>query len=217
MDSATWGRWWCAAHPHRALRLPAWEEVGRGAFLSTFQHAHVMHAVDALLHTSSRARLLSAQAWEKRGCVSRRMQPTSGACTMPRLSQACLLGYTPSPQHALQGDAAHQAQRHTWLTPNDSPGTWYTRRGYQASWAIPPFHRTVFTAHTWMALPAWEAVPQFVTLSHSSGLPSSVPSHHALTSCCAVRTGWRGTRRAPRPWLSANPSTPRSRNRWTHL
>src|SRR5437763_742491 len=28
------------------------------------------------------------------------MQPTSGACTMPRLSQACLLGSTPSPQHA---------------------------------------------------------------------------------------------------------------------
>src|SRR5262245_43500270 len=58
------------------------------------------------------------------------MQPTSGACTMPRFSQACLLGYTPSPQHAFQGAAAHQAQRRTWLTPNDSPGTWYTLRDY---------------------------------------------------------------------------------------
>src|SRR5262245_60962697 len=36
------------------------------------------------------------------------MKPTSGAFTMPRLSQACLLGYTPSPQQAFQGDAAHQ-------------------------------------------------------------------------------------------------------------
>jgi hypothetical protein len=71
---------------------------------------------------------------------------------MPRLSQACLLGYTPSPQQAFQGDAAHQAQRRTWLTPNDSPGTWYTRRDYR-SWTIRPFHHTVFTAHTWSALP----------------------------------------------------------------
>ena len=59
MDSATWGRWWCAAHPNRALRLPAWEEVKPGEFLPTFQRAHVMHAVDALLHTWSQVRLLS--------------------------------------------------------------------------------------------------------------------------------------------------------------
>jgi hypothetical protein len=37
--------------------------------------------------------------------------PTSGAFTMPRLSQAYLLGYTPSSQQAFQGDATHQAQR----------------------------------------------------------------------------------------------------------
>jgi hypothetical protein len=72
---------------------------------------------------------------------------------MPCLSQACLLGYTPSPQHAFQGDAAHQVQRRTWLTPNDSPGAWYTRRDYRSSWTLYPFHRTVFTAHTWSALP----------------------------------------------------------------
>src|SRR5262249_10297174 len=81
------------------------------------------------------------------------MKPTSGAFTMPRLSQACLLSYTPSPQHAFQGDAAHQVQRRTWLTPNDSSGTWYTRRGYRSRWTLRPFHRTVFTAHTWSALP----------------------------------------------------------------
>jgi hypothetical protein len=50
MDSATWLRWWFAAHPNRALRLPAWEEVEPGELLSIFQHAHVMHAVDALPH-----------------------------------------------------------------------------------------------------------------------------------------------------------------------
>ena len=84
------------------------------------------------------------------------MKPTSGAFTMPRLSQACLLGYTPSPQQAFQGDAAHQAQRHTWLTPNGSPGTWYTRRDYRSRWTLHPFHRTVVTAHTWSALPLQE-------------------------------------------------------------
>jgi len=49
MDSATWGRWWFAAHPNRSLRLPAWREVAPGALLSTFQHAHVIHAVGSLL------------------------------------------------------------------------------------------------------------------------------------------------------------------------
>jgi hypothetical protein len=49
---------------------------------------------------------------------------------MPRLSQACLLGYTLSPQHAFQGDAAHPTKRLVELTPNDSAGTWYTRRDY---------------------------------------------------------------------------------------
>jgi len=63
MDSPTWFRWWFAAHPNRALRLPAWEEVQPGELLSIFQHAHVMHAVDALLHTWSRDRLLSSQVW----------------------------------------------------------------------------------------------------------------------------------------------------------
>ena len=63
MDSATWGRWWFAAHPNRALRLPAWEEVCPGWLLSIFQHAHVMHAVDTLPHNveSSQAAVLSGQ------------------------------------------------------------------------------------------------------------------------------------------------------------
>ena len=61
MDSPTWFRWWFAAHPNRALRLPAWEEVCPGWLLSTFQHAHVMHAVDTLLHNveSGQAAVLS--------------------------------------------------------------------------------------------------------------------------------------------------------------
>jgi hypothetical protein len=48
MDSVTWVRWWFAAHPNRALRLPAWEEVKPGELLTTFQCAHVMHAVGFL-------------------------------------------------------------------------------------------------------------------------------------------------------------------------
>jgi hypothetical protein len=48
MDSVTWGRWWFAAHPNRSLRLPAWREVEPGELLSTFQHAHVIHAVGSL-------------------------------------------------------------------------------------------------------------------------------------------------------------------------
>jgi len=75
---------------------------------------------------------------------------------MLRLSQACLLGSTPSPQHAFQGDAAHQAQRHTWLLPNGSPGTGHTRRDYRSDGTIRPFHRTVFTAHTLSALATLE-------------------------------------------------------------
>ena len=61
MDSPTWGRWWFAAHPNRALRLPAWEEVALGELLSIFQHAHVMHAVDTLPHhvESGQAAVLS--------------------------------------------------------------------------------------------------------------------------------------------------------------
>ena len=51
MDSPTWFRWWFAAHPNRALRLPAWEEVKPGELLSIFQRAHVMHAADSLLRT----------------------------------------------------------------------------------------------------------------------------------------------------------------------
>src|SRR5262245_22307714 len=98
------------------------------------------------------------------------MNPTSGAFTMPCLSQAGLLGYTPSPQHAFQGDAAHQAQRRTWLTPKDSPGTWYARRDYRSRWTLRPFHRTVFTAHPWTSLP------------HSSGAMRSAMTH-AIPSC----------------------------------
>ena len=50
MDSTTWGRWWFAAHPNRALRLPAWREVEPGALPSTFQRAQVIHAVGSLPH-----------------------------------------------------------------------------------------------------------------------------------------------------------------------
>ena len=49
VDSATWGRWWCAAHPNRSLRLPAWREVEPGELPATFQRAHVIHAVGSLL------------------------------------------------------------------------------------------------------------------------------------------------------------------------
>ena len=45
-----------------------------------------------------------------------------------------------------------EAQRRAWLTPNDSPGPWYTRRDYRSNWTLRPFHRTVFTAHTWVSL-----------------------------------------------------------------
>ena len=100
MDSAMWGRWWFAAHPNRALRLPAWEEVRPGWLLSSFQHAHVMHAVGTLPHRveSGQAAVLSGVV--EQGGFSRRMKPTSVAFTVPHLSQAYLLGYTPSPQHA---------------------------------------------------------------------------------------------------------------------
>ena len=63
MDALLWLRRWCAAHPTRALRLPAWEEVQPGELLSIFQHAHVIHAVDSRSHTWSRVRLLSSQVW----------------------------------------------------------------------------------------------------------------------------------------------------------
>src|SRR6516162_882196 len=108
---------------------------------------------------------------------------------MPCLSQACLLGYTPSPQQAFQGDAAHQAQRHTWLTPNGSPGTWYTRRDYRSRWTLRPFHRTVFTAHTWIALSTYKracstcrmsgqahlAIERVFRYSDQGTLPSEAP------------------------------------------
>jgi hypothetical protein len=58
------------------------------------------------------------------------------------------------PHQAFQGDAAHQVQRCPSLTPKDSPGAWYTRRDYQSNWTLHPFHHTVFTAHTWIALPS---------------------------------------------------------------
>src|SRR5262245_31405127 len=107
------------------------------------------------------------------------MNPTSGAFTMPCLSQAGLLGYTPSPQHAFQGDAAHQAQRRTWLTPKDSPGTWYTRRDYRSRWILRPFHRTVFTAHTWIALPVGELLG---LLAPQSEPRTSIPGVEALAA-----------------------------------
>ena len=50
MDSATWGRWWFAAHPNHTLRLLAWREIEPGALPSTFRRAQVMHAVGSLPH-----------------------------------------------------------------------------------------------------------------------------------------------------------------------
>ena len=113
---------------------------------------------------------------------------------MPRLSQACLLGYTPSPQQAFQGDAAHQAQRRTWLTPNDSPGTWYTRRDYW-SWTIRPFHRTVFTAHTWSALPI--AVPVLLEVRVAV-------SRAAVAAAASAVAGWPGRRGVQRSGMGVS-------------
>jgi hypothetical protein len=49
-DSATWGRWWFAAIPYRALRLPAWKRGRARWTLSTFQWTHVMPTVGFLSH-----------------------------------------------------------------------------------------------------------------------------------------------------------------------
>src|SRR5215831_5004367 len=119
------------------------------------------------------------------------MKPTSGAFTMPCLSQACLLGYTPSPQQAFQGDAAHQAQRHTWLTPNGSPGTWYTRGDYRSRWTLRPCHRTVFTAHTWIDTMLVRWFPQRAAVGkllfhHSRAITTEEQAHdHFSDSQCA--------------------------------
>jgi hypothetical protein len=59
-----------------------------------------------------------------------------------------------------------------------------------------------------------ESFSEFVTLCHA---PLVWQAPHALTSYGSVRAAWRGTRRQPRPGLSANSSTPCSRNRRTHL
>ena len=88
------------------------------------------------------------QSRDKRGASLRRarphlcqLQPTTNSDTLSaHCSPACLLGSTPSPQQALQGDAAHQAQRRPWLTPNDAPGPWETRRDYRSSWTLSPCH-----------------------------------------------------------------------------
>ena len=85
-----------------------------------------------------------------RGCISQRMQPTSGAFIMPRPRQAGLLRYTPSSQYALQGDNAHQTQRLAWLTPNDSQDTWYTLGDYLSLRTLCPFHHAACTVHTWI-------------------------------------------------------------------
>jgi hypothetical protein len=139
--------------PYRALWLPVW----RGG--KTRLTPLTLPACPSNTHCRSpdppqwgRGRPLSDKVWSDRGCFTRRMKPTSGAFTILRLSQACLLGYTPSPQHAFQGYAAHQAKRLAWLNPNGSPGTWYTQRDYLPVLAFRPFHRTVFTAHPWIAL-----------------------------------------------------------------
>src|SRR5919109_1238850 len=84
---------------------------------------------------------------------------------------------------AFQGDAAHQVQRRPWLTPNDSPGTWYTRRDYRSNWTLHPFHRTVFTAHTWISLPVREPHGVSQTLPcpvHTLVSGSRLPLRHRL-------------------------------------
>ena len=77
-------------------------------------------------------------------------QPPLLAYHTAKVGSAC----TPENSQPVKGDATHQAQRHTWLTPNGSPGLWHTRRDYRSAWAIRPCHQTICTVHTWSALPA---------------------------------------------------------------
>ena len=109
----------CSSQPRSAA--PSLGGGKPGELLATFQRAHVIHAVGSLLFI-----LELGQATVLSGMVGQGVlfpkDETHFRCihTMPHFSQACLLGYIPSPQHAFQGEAAHQAQRRTWLTPNDS-------------------------------------------------------------------------------------------------
>jgi hypothetical protein len=116
-----YGWWGYRATAMLGLSIGAWAQLPVEAvwvwLAVSFMTVISYEVVKIWLATGKRAR-------EGFSPSSPRMHPTSGACTMPRFSQACLLGSTPSPQYALQGDAAHQAQHRTWLTPKDSPGPW---------------------------------------------------------------------------------------------
>src|SRR6516165_259146 len=151
---------------HAVDALPHNVESGQAAVLSGVveqgvhfpkDETHFRRMHHATSHTCSGWSCIISVEPAPRGAVFKRLSTdvvriNDAKLTAVCISQAYLLGYTPSPQQAFQGDAAHQVQRGTWLTPNDSPGTWYTRRDYW-SWTIRPFHRTVFTAHTWISLP----------------------------------------------------------------
>jgi hypothetical protein len=123
-----------------------------GAVRRDCREAHDPQVVARGIKSRFRTRFPRIEVWEGRGCCTRRMNPTSGACTMPCLRQASLLGSTSSPPHALPGEAAHQGQRLPWLTPNDSQGPWSPLRDSRSSWTLRPCHRTVCTAHTGRAL-----------------------------------------------------------------
>jgi hypothetical protein len=90
MDSTTWGRWGFAAHPNRALRLPAWREVAPGALLSTFQHAHVIHTVGSLLFITE----------VETGCCPLRCGRTGGAfpegCNPLQVHSPCHVSVKPA-------------------------------------------------------------------------------------------------------------------------
>src|SRR5215471_1508129 len=132
--------------------------------------------------TLRRAQQHSITTGHLRCLLSMEAQHTTNRDELTRFRQACLLGYIPSPQQAFQGDAAHQAQRRPWLTPNGSPGTWYTRRDYR-SWTIRPCHRTVFTAHTWSALPAALAIGYAATLADPTRRSPSARSYSKYWAC----------------------------------
>src|SRR5262244_2131301 len=95
---------------------------------------------------------------------------------MALLSQALHLGYLLSPHSAFQGYAAHTARWPAMLRPNGSSATCIADGVFHIpmscfhgalpgrpqgptgpSWTLHPFHRTVFTTHTWISIPSQRA------------------------------------------------------------
>src|SRR5215831_7136044 len=106
--------------------------------------------------------------------------------TMSRLSQACLLGYLPAPQHAFQGEATDQTRRLIWLSPKDSPGPWDTWRDSLPFLALRPCLHTVITAHTWISLP--RATWGSLITRHQRG---SSTADTCSTGCSLGQCGWQ--------------------------